>query len=209
MSTVSVPNTFVNGAVNDGSEVSTNFTELVTYINDNVIVKDGSKAMAGQLSLWADPTADAHAARKAYVDGKVGFKSNWTTASDTFTANDTYENIGSGLSFTAPSVAVTIQAFAYCTHVGGAGTVPYRFRVGINTVNTTTDADYTWSPVSYHTIGSGEYATQYAMLHVGPLTPTAGTVRVKMQHYQTSGAISFGQAAEAGIMYMYQKQVAV
>jgi len=211
MTTAAVTYTFTNGAANDGPQVSTNFSDLVTYINSNCIVKDGGVQMTGQLSLKSgtDPTADDHAARKAYVDGRTGFKSGWTTSSDTFTSNDTYENIGSALSFSAPTSSVTIQAFAYCTHVGGAGTVPYRFRVGINTVNTDVVGDYDWSPVSYQTIGSGEFGTQFAMIQVGALVPTSGTVRIRMQHYQTSGAISFGQASEAGLMYMWQRQVGI
>jgi hypothetical protein len=53
----------------DADEVNGNFTELVDFLNDNVLHKDGSKEMLGFLSL---PTATStnHAANKAYVDNK-------------------------------------------------------------------------------------------------------------------------------------------
>lgn len=52
------------------SEVNTNFSDLVTYINNNVILKDASVAFTNVPSGPAtDPSADNHLVRKEYVDG--------------------------------------------------------------------------------------------------------------------------------------------
>lgn len=61
--------TFTAGTAARAAEVNQNFTDLVNYINTNVILKDGSVAFTGIPTLPnADPTNSNHAARKAYVD---------------------------------------------------------------------------------------------------------------------------------------------
>jgi hypothetical protein len=60
---------FVNGTPSDADEIDQNFSDIVTFVNANVIHKDGTIAMTGKLSSdGTDPTADNHMARKAYVD---------------------------------------------------------------------------------------------------------------------------------------------
>lgn len=69
MATASVSYTFVNGDPNDGAQVSQNFTDLVTFLNNSVVHRDGSTTMTGSLVLpSSDPTSSDQAARKAYVD---------------------------------------------------------------------------------------------------------------------------------------------
>lgn len=69
MSTLSLPNTIANGQAGDASKVQQNFDAIVTDSNANLIKKDGTLQMTGQLSLLAsDPTLADHAARKSYVD---------------------------------------------------------------------------------------------------------------------------------------------
>ena len=71
MSTADVTYTFVNGAGNytDADEVNQNFTDLVNFLNNNVVHVDGSNAMTGILELPAtDPTTSNQATRKSYVD---------------------------------------------------------------------------------------------------------------------------------------------
>lgn len=66
---VSVTNTFSNGTTADASQVNTNFTDLVNFVNNSTVHKDGSVAMSGLLTLHsADPTNANHATRKSYVD---------------------------------------------------------------------------------------------------------------------------------------------
>src|SRR5437868_4994070 len=94
MSTATVTNTFSAGTTAVASQVNTNFSDLVSYINTNCIVKDGTLASTAVLSGPAtDPTSDNHYARKAYVDGLVG-RDTATSALATYTtiAFDTYEN---------------------------------------------------------------------------------------------------------------------
>jgi hypothetical protein len=72
MATASVTYAIANGNAQDGDEVGTNFTDLVSFLNTHVVHKDGSVTMTGALSLpSSDPSTDNHAARKVYVDRKV------------------------------------------------------------------------------------------------------------------------------------------
>ena len=78
MATASVPNTFVNETTADADEVNQNFASLVNFINQNVVHRDASKAMAGALDAGSNkvvnvtaPTVSTDAANKAYVDAVV------------------------------------------------------------------------------------------------------------------------------------------
>lgn len=69
MATASVTYTFVSGTTIASAEANTNFSDLVGFINTNLIQKDASVAFtqipAGPAS---NPTTDNQFARKAYVD---------------------------------------------------------------------------------------------------------------------------------------------
>ena len=88
MATASVTNTFVNGTTADADEVNTNFTELVGFLNNQTLHKDGSKALTGSLDFSSsykainvsDPTAAQDAATKNYVDGVTYLSNAITTA---------------------------------------------------------------------------------------------------------------------------------
>lgn len=72
MATASVSYSFVNGATNDGPQVTQNFTDVVNFLNNQVVHKDGSVTMTGALSLPAsDPVSANQAARKSYVDSSL------------------------------------------------------------------------------------------------------------------------------------------
>lgn len=61
--------TFTNNTPADAAEVNTNFTDLVDFLNNDVVLKDGSVAMTAILTLpGSDPTSSNQATRKAYVD---------------------------------------------------------------------------------------------------------------------------------------------
>lgn len=54
------------------NQVNANFDDIVAFVNNNLIHKDGTRAMEAHLSLLAaDPTTDNQAARKIYVDNKA------------------------------------------------------------------------------------------------------------------------------------------
>lgn len=75
MSTVSVPNTFVNATPADADEVNANFGALVSAVNNDVVHVDGTKAMTGDFDAGSNkvvnvtsPTENTDAANKTYVD---------------------------------------------------------------------------------------------------------------------------------------------
>lgn len=73
MATISKQHTFSTGTTIVASEVNTNFDDLFTQINDEVVHIDGTNALTALLSgPSTDPTADNHLSRKAYVDAKAG-----------------------------------------------------------------------------------------------------------------------------------------
>lgn len=72
MSTVSIPNQIQAGQPLDPRPVMANFDALASFINDDVLTLDGSKAMTGHLTLSGPGTAGGHAVTKAQLDGAVG-----------------------------------------------------------------------------------------------------------------------------------------
>lgn len=69
----SVTYTFAPGANVESAKFNQNFTDLINYINGNVILKDASVAFTSIPTLpGTNPTTDNHAVRKAYVDGGRG-----------------------------------------------------------------------------------------------------------------------------------------
>ena len=55
MATVSVTYTFTNGTDADADEVNQNFTDLVTFINTDVIHRDASVAFTATQAQTASP----------------------------------------------------------------------------------------------------------------------------------------------------------
>lgn len=51
MATASVTNTFVTATTLSSSAMNTNFTDLVTFLNNSVVHRDGSKAMTASLDM--------------------------------------------------------------------------------------------------------------------------------------------------------------
>ena len=75
MATASVPNTFIAGANNDPTEVNANFTSLVTFVNDSVVHRDGTKAMTAAFDAGSNKivnvssgTASSDAVNKGQLD---------------------------------------------------------------------------------------------------------------------------------------------
>lgn len=58
-----------NGGISNADWVDQNFASVTSYVNTNVIVKDGSLQMTQPLPLFGgDPTLDTHAANKSWTD---------------------------------------------------------------------------------------------------------------------------------------------
>lgn len=69
MATAAVTYTFINGTNADGTQVNSNFSSVVNFLNSEVVQRDASVAFTTIPTLPAvDPTSDNHAVRKAYVD---------------------------------------------------------------------------------------------------------------------------------------------
>lgn len=118
MATASVTYTYLSNTPALASEVNTNFTNLVTFLNGSVIHTDGSKAMTGELTLSGNPTSSLSAASKAYVDAgstitttRVRRVANQTLSAATMTdiSWDTEDVDTDGL-VAVPSTTFTIPA---------------------------------------------------------------------------------------------------
>ena len=69
MATASVNYVFANGTNADGTQVNSNFSSVVNFLNTETVQRDASIAFTAIPSLPAtDPTTDNQAVRKAYVD---------------------------------------------------------------------------------------------------------------------------------------------
>jgi microcystin-dependent protein len=69
MATAAVTYTFANGTNADGTQVNSNFSSVVNFLNTETIQRDASIAFTAIPSLPAtDPTTDNQVVRKAYVD---------------------------------------------------------------------------------------------------------------------------------------------
>ena len=69
-----IPNSIDNDTPADAAELQQNFTTIQTYVNTNLLHRDGSVALTPPLLLPGDPTQDNHAANKGYVDGRDALK---------------------------------------------------------------------------------------------------------------------------------------
>lgn len=78
MALSSVSYVFVTATAAEADQVNQNFTDLVDFLNNNVLHKDGSKALTGNLDLGSQriinvntPDAATDAANKAYADAVI------------------------------------------------------------------------------------------------------------------------------------------
>jgi len=70
MTSMNIPNSITNGTVADATDVQQNFDHIESHVNTEVVNRDGSIAMTGELLLPSNPTSNLAAATKSYVDGK-------------------------------------------------------------------------------------------------------------------------------------------
>lgn len=182
MSTVSVPNTFVNGNANDGPQVSANFSALVSYINTNAIVADGAVSFTGSVSQPNAPTTGNHLTNKTYVDGLVGRQSGSSNAASfTSTVFDTYET-AVNIDITNPAKAVNVLAIGSVSGKQGTATATeYRalMRVSLDNGSSWT----TGKPVYGYTAAAAYAPLSPFVLASGTAT---GTIKVQIQVYNAN-----------------------
>lgn len=72
MSSLPALNTISNGTAADASEVDDNFTTLANFVDQELVNRDGSIAMTGELLLAnSSPSTSLAAASKGYVDAQA------------------------------------------------------------------------------------------------------------------------------------------
>ena len=64
-----LPNSIENDTPADAAELQQNFSTIQSYVNTNLVNRDGSVALTAPLLLPGDPTLPNQAANKGYVDG--------------------------------------------------------------------------------------------------------------------------------------------
>ena len=106
------------------SEANQNFQDLVTFINNNLVQKDGSVAFTAVPSgPAADPVGDNQYARKAYVD--AGGTSGATVATGQVTSSSSYTDlatVGPTVTMTPPpSGKVKVHIYCQSTNAGASG----------------------------------------------------------------------------------------
>lgn len=83
MASASVTYSFTAGTAAVAANVNTNFTDLVSFLNNQVVHKDGTVSMTGALTLPGNPSSALQAATKQYVDALAG--APWTGFTPTLT----------------------------------------------------------------------------------------------------------------------------
>jgi hypothetical protein len=178
MATASVTNTFVALTTAEAAKVNTNFTDLVSFLNTNVVHKDGSVTMTGQLTLpGSDPSTSNQAARKAYVDtlGYVGYDSAYTAQTGVTGVTDITDL---SIAFTAVSGrAYRVSLNAVTAQVTTQGTQEVYLTNSSNTV----------LAASKFTVPNGSWATTHHCQTV--LTGISGSYTVKGRWATSAGTL--------------------
>ena len=130
MANLSLANQILAGQPMDPRPINANFTDIETFINDEVFTVDGSKALTSALTLAGAGTAAGHAVNKAQMDAADA------AISATVTANDVAATaaISSGDAATLASAATdatTKAAAAQAAAISAANT--YADSVGVET----------------------------------------------------------------------------
>lgn len=123
MSTLTNPNAIANAQPLDATKVQQNFAAIESYVNSNVVTKDGATAMTGALTLAAAPTEDLHAASKLYVDLSIPAGVKFEYAGATLPAGGYAWCDGSVVDGTSPTYARLFAAIGNTYGGGGAATM--------------------------------------------------------------------------------------
>lgn len=111
MATISLANQIVAGGPMDPRPINANFSDIVTFINDEVFTTDGSKALSGTLTLGAAATADGHAVQKSQLDAEAATAAAAAAAAVVTASNDATSKAD------AAEAAAVVTANAYTDSV--------------------------------------------------------------------------------------------
>lgn len=138
MTTLNIPNTLTNGSTADASAVQQNFDTIETFVNTDLVNRDGSISMTGELLLPSAPTSTLAAATKGYVDTQVGSEESARITADS--ALDVRVGVLESGSSTAASDIAALQGtdivVTLTGSVVGSGTIT---DLGDVTISTTVD----------------------------------------------------------------------
>lgn len=109
---------FATGTVANPSEVNQNYDDIISFLNNDVVHRDGSKEFSGIPTLpGVDPSSDNHATRKSYVDRLLNLAAKVLGRSGSY---------GGGY---GPSATTQLQVGTVIANTDGAGNhrVNYQF----------------------------------------------------------------------------------
>lgn len=135
MTNLNVPNSITNGTTADATDVQQNFDAIESHVNTEVVNRDGSIAMTGELLLPSNPTNNLGASTKSYVDLQVGNEESAriTAVSDEASARASADStlqanidaltgddvlVGGTLTWDGPIVGTTTIASGKAAYVG-------------------------------------------------------------------------------------------
>lgn len=199
----SVTYTFTNGATADAGQVNQNFTDLVNYLNTNLMAADGSVAMTGLLSLYgSDPSSSNHATRKSYVDTRdtkawMRVAAGSLTMNTVSAFNTTYYSTSS-VTLTNPSIgALNIIAIGEITGSNIESNGWIHLGVGISTDG---GSSYTAGPL--YRVCSTDESQQWSgtpIAYATNTTPT-GDIKVRLSYNQAAFGAAKASAAHANVV---------
>jgi len=98
-----LPNDFINGQNADAVPIEQNYQLIESYVNNELVNRDGSVAMSQPLLLSGDPSAANHAVNKDYVDAKVVADKAYTDAAVALKVSKAGDTITGPLNFKIPT----------------------------------------------------------------------------------------------------------
>lgn len=206
MSTAAKTYTFSASTTAESAKVNTNFDDLISYINTNCIVKDGSLASTAVLSGPAtDPTSANHYSRKQYVDDRVGMAAAQSTTALFTSTNTAFQTVDT-VTITNPGKAVVVMCWVSAFAIGVAFSPAVKMRFGVSFDNggtytaSATDETECWASNS----GTDNMPLAANVRKAG--TPT-GDIKIRLQFQSTTTTGS--TLNNAKIMYEMFKTVAV
>ncbi len=120
MATASVPYSWVANDPIRSSELNSNYSSLVSFLNTSTVHTDASKAFTGVPSGPAtDPTTDNQLTRKKYVDDRTkGLLGYHHVLGDSTAAGTTQVDMGVSFAFTVPDISgggrgIELSLYAY------------------------------------------------------------------------------------------------
>jgi hypothetical protein len=188
MTTLAIPNSIANAQALDATPVDQNFDEIQSHVNTELINRDGTVAMTGQLSLGAgDPVADGDAARKAYVDGKKAVNDAARTSGGTTISGTT---VGGATTVAAPSVTLA-AAGVVLVALNGTFTTS-AFTAGVPETGDSVDLKFTINGADIATVANGLHYDvtangQTSVYAIIPLSVAAGATTVTVGAYKALG----------------------